>query len=368
MNDPHEGPMPGEHQHQPQNPEAQQTLAFGATSCSGSAEAAPCAASQPIAEQAITQQPIAHPAIETAQQQAAPVVSQVPAPTVETVAVTVTAVATEVATEVAPVATITESTAKDFVAALKTAHRARAAQAQASASRPKESDLVARRIVLRRDRWEALLGLASALQSQRGVAASPAEVAAIVLDAGLNVILEESRAATAEAKQAAKPAARRGPGRPAGSHGRKARARRAKPVRNRNRNRSAAAANVSKLRAPRPLASRPKPRNFTAGELGSIRGLVRSLKSQRSVQRTLALWLGGQGKGNGHEVQVPVEDLRALCREFKVYDTANFAQNMKKDSAWFVEVRDRDGERLGYGLTSKGAAAAADLLAVHAKR
>src|SRR5207302_723750 len=63
------------------------------------------------------------------------------------------------------------------------------------ASRPKGSDLVARKLVLQRDRWESLLKLTNALRAQRGIVATPAEVAAIVLDAGLNVILEESAAA-----------------------------------------------------------------------------------------------------------------------------------------------------------------------------
>ena len=57
----------------------------------------------------------------------------------------------------------------------------------------------------------------------------------------------------------------------------------------------------------------------------------------------LALWLGAHatkgalpgGRGGGTpptQVSVPIEDLRSLCRAFKVYDTANFAQNMKKAS------------------------------------
>ena len=42
---------------------------------------------------------------------------------------------------------------------------------------------------------------------------------------------------------------------------------------------------------------------------------------------------------------------------------AVFAQNMKKDAAFFTELRDKQGDRLGYSLTANGVKAANGLLA-----
>src|SRR5579871_3837726 len=102
----------------------------------------------------------------------------------------------------APV-TLTQTTARDLEAALADSAKPHPFSRQASnagAPQPQANDLVARRIVMRRDRWEALLRLTEALEAERGVVATPAEVAAIVLDAGLNVILEEAQEARANAQ------------------------------------------------------------------------------------------------------------------------------------------------------------------------
>lgn len=50
------------------------------------------------------------------------------------------------------------------------------------------ADLVARRIILKRRRWDEILALTARLEAERGIKASPAEIAAIVLDAGIDVV------------------------------------------------------------------------------------------------------------------------------------------------------------------------------------
>jgi hypothetical protein len=241
---------------------------------------------------------------------------------------------------------LTDATAHDLAAALESQ------KATATLHRPRSggNDLVARKLVLRRDRWDSLLKLTNALRAQRGILATPAEVAAIVLDAGLNVILEESSQAahTAFERAAIAPAAKTVP--------------------------EAKAVSAAKATVAAPAAPVTAPRAFTNVELAALRRLIRGLPSQRSVQRTLGLWLGVNSRSEarraagepqsqnpipGNSVGVPIEDLRSLCRIFKVYDTANFAQNMKKDAAFFKEIREPKGERLGYELTSKGTTAGA---------
>jgi regulator of replication initiation timing len=49
-------------------------------------------------------------------------------------------------------------------------------------------DVVARRVILRRDRWEQVDAMTRALSTERGILASPAEVLAIVIDAGLGCV------------------------------------------------------------------------------------------------------------------------------------------------------------------------------------
>ena len=188
------------------------------------------------------------------------------------------------------------------------------------AKKPKASDLIEQTIVIRRDRWESLMSLTDTLHDERAVKADPSEVAAIVLEAGLAAILEEARATKAAA--AKKPAVKK-------------MVKAAKPTKT-------APTTAVKVAA----------RKFRPAELKEIHGLVHGLKSDRAIQRTLALWLGAHSKKGS--VAVPIEDLRFLCREAKIYDTANFAQNMKKDKAYFAEVRDKKGDRLGYNLTAAG--------------
>jgi hypothetical protein len=200
---------------------------------------------------------------------------------------------------------------------------------RAKAAKP--TDMIEQKIVIRRDRWESLLGLTGTLAAERAVNADPSEVAAIVLEAGLAAILEEARAAKQPRAKTTAPVATK------------------KPVK-------AAKLVVKKAAAP---VVKVAARKFRPTELKEIHGLVKGLKSDRAIQRTLALWLGAHSKKG--TVGVPIEDLRYLCRETKVYDTANFAQNMKKDSAYFVEVRDKTGDRLGYSLTAAGVKAAEGL-------
>ena len=59
--------------------------------------------------------------------------------------------------------------------------------------------------------------------------------------------------------------------------------------------------------------------------------------------------------------RIEVEWLRELAVEYDAYNVANFAQNMKKDSAFFKEVRDRDGSRIGWKLTAAGLTQAKEL-------
>ena len=272
---------------------------------------------------------------------------------------------------------LTDATAQDIEAALRSAQKARASQAVSQAARPKGSDLVARKVVLRRDRWDSLLKLTNALRAQRGIVASPAEVAAIVLDAGLNVILEESaQAARPHAVASSVAPAPVAPIDPAAAAPVAAPAvLPTEKVRSRPGSRATALPASAEIAAvapvTAPIAAAPaatpaflvKPRVFTSAEIARIRKTVRGLPSARSIQRTLGLWLGANLLAGHSTVGVPLEDLRALCREFKVYDTANFAQNMKKDSAFFSEVRDAQGDRLGYDLTPQGRQASAAFVA-----
>lgn len=53
------------------------------------------------------------------------------------------------------------------------------------------NDMVARRIVIKRSRWDRIALMAKSLSEHRGILAVPAEVAAIVLDAGLEILDED---------------------------------------------------------------------------------------------------------------------------------------------------------------------------------
>lgn len=161
-------------------------------------------------------------------------------------------------------------------------------------------DTVARRIVMRRGVWEQLVHVATALRETRGVEVTAIEVARIALEAGVS---EMQR--TASGKQR----------RPLTDSGRRRRSRQL---------------------------------NLTAEEDAELTALLDGVRSVRARQRTIALWLG-------HRRRIDVEWLRQLSGERSAYDVANFAQNMKKDSAFFRQRKNAEGKRLGWSLTRAGA-------------
>lgn len=88
-------------------------------------------------------------------------------------------------------------------------HRPAAAQPPATPSAPVDGvdakgDVVARRLVMRREVWDELVGLAEELKARRGIEVAPTDVAAIAIEAGMAEV----------AKPAPKPAppVKRGPG------------------------------------------------------------------------------------------------------------------------------------------------------------
>jgi hypothetical protein len=184
-----------------------------------------------------------------------------------------------------------------------------AAAAQASAGAGDE--LVVRRVIMQKKRWEELVEIADVLRN-KGVPTNPSEVAAIVIEAGLERIRD---LATGRGTLGAPAASATPP-----------------------------PATVDHASAPS-LALDPK-------ESEELARLVRGRSSQRSVQRALGLWLGSRGAPHARG-EVPTEPLRELCRRFGVYNIANFAQNMKKDAACFAEVR-QGALRTGWRLTEEG--------------
>src|SRR4029077_18235236 len=77
----------------------------------------------------------------------------------------------ECAVAVAP-PTLTSAAANDLAHALATAQRARS-RANANSRGPRASDLIEKKIVTRRDRWDALVQLTATLHSERAVRAEP---------------------------------------------------------------------------------------------------------------------------------------------------------------------------------------------------
>ena len=71
-------------------------------------------------------------------------------------------------------------------------------------------------------------------------------------------------------------------------------------------------------------------------------------RSVRARQRSIALWIGH------HKRSIHTEWLRQLAEEYDAYNVANFAQNMKKDGAYFLERRDGQDQRRGWKLTRAG--------------
>jgi hypothetical protein len=182
-----------------------------------------------------------------------------------------------------------------------------AAQASAGAG----DELVVRRVIMQKKRWEELVEIAEVLRN-KGVPTNPSEVAAIVIEAGLERIRE---LATGRTSQSAPASATPPP------------------------------ATVDHA-SPGPSLA------LDAKESEELARLVRGRSSQRSVQRALGLWLGSRGAPHASG-DVPTEPLRELCRRFGVYNIANFAQNMKKDAACFAEVR-QGALRTGWRLTEEG--------------
>lgn len=327
------------------------------SACSASSPIHPAEIATPVASfQTAEPSQLAEPILA-----AAPAISPAAAPAPVACEASAPALVTGTATAIAeqPVApTLTDAAANDLAAALATAQRARS-RAKSNSRGPRPSDLIEKKIVIRRDRWDALIQLTETLRSERAVKAEPSEVAAIVLEAGLGAIIEESRNKTAAAKAPVKTPTKA----PTAIVARAPKAKVTPAKTGLHRGLKSKLRGKAKAKAaPRPTRAAPaKPRAFKQDELDVIKRLVRGLNSDRSVQRTLALWLGAHPVKGG--LAVPIEDLRLLCREFKVYDTANFAQNMKKDAAYFTEVRDRSGDRLGYSLTPAGAQACSGLFA-----
>jgi hypothetical protein len=177
----------------------------------------------------------------------------------------------------------------------------------------KTEDTVARRIVMPKRVWEQLVHLTKALEEARDVEVSPLDVAVIALEAGL----EEVRRGVSgkQTRTKAKSGARSRSGgskRKSGSHRRK------------------------------------RPLKLTADDRAQLESLLLDCRSVRARQRAIALWIGH------HKRTIHTEWLRQLALDYDAYNVANFAQNMKKDSAYFLEKRDSQDQRIGWKLTRAG--------------
>jgi hypothetical protein len=172
------------------------------------------------------------------------------------------------------------------------------------------SESVARRIVMPRRTWEQLEHLAEALRETRDVDVSATDVALIALEAGL---AEIRRGSPNKRKRAV-------------GKGGSGRTRRNKRVR------------------------------LTDPERSELDALVAETHTTRGRQRAIAMWIGARRK------KIETETLRQLTLAHDCYDVANFAQNMKKDGAYFREIRGSGGERQGWRLTKIGAEQAQALL------
>ncbi|RMG08656.1 MAG: hypothetical protein D6731_21400 [Planctomycetota bacterium] len=160
---------------------------------------------------------------------------------------------------------------------------------------------VPQRLLLRPETYAQLERLAKALAETRGLSLDPAEVAVIALEAGLEQVQASLRRAPARTP-------RRRPGR-------------------------------SRLK-------------LDEAERTELERWLAAQHSVRSRQRTIALWLGRRRR------RIAVEALRELAATYAAYDVANFAQNMKKDGAFFEELRDGQGRRTGWRLSRLGRAEA----------
>ena len=91
---------------------------------------------------------------------------------------------------------------------------------------------------------------------------------------------------------------------------------------------------------------------LTDDEKAEIDAILADKTSVRARQRVLALWLGKRRK------KIDQEWLRDLAVEHEAYNVANFAQNMKKDGIYFVELKDEKQSRIDWRLSRTGSAEA----------
>ncbi len=185
-------------------------------------------------------------------------------------------------------------------------------------------DTVARRIVMRRSTWDQLTRIADVLREVRDVDVEATEVALIALEAGL-----------AEVQRGL-----------SGSQPRPA------------------ASTVTPRATPRAVTTdsgrqrrRGSAPRLDDEERGELEALLADVRSVRARQRTIALWLGLRRR------RIPLEWLRQLADEYGAYNVANFAQNMKKDRAFFLEAKNAEGRRVGWRLSRVGRREAKALLA-----
>lgn len=180
---------------------------------------------------------------------------------------------------------------------------------------PSPDDTIARRIVMPRRVWDQLVRMAEALEVTQGIEVQPADVALIALEAGLSQIQRRSSGEPEAAQRT--------------SSGRAKRAKGSSGSTTRKRRRGAAV-------------------RLDAQDRGELEAMLAGARSVRARQRVIALWLGLRRR------KVNVEALRHLATQYDAYCVANFAQNMKKDAAYFSEVRGEDGRRAGWRLTRTG--------------
>ncbi|MBL4848636.1 MAG: hypothetical protein JKY65_24200 [Planctomycetes bacterium] len=181
----------------------------------------------------------------------------------------------------------------------------------------KTEDTVARRIVMPKRIWEQLVLLTEALEQARDVEVSPLDVAVIALEAGLDEIRRgvSGKARSTKTKSGAssrKKSSSGGQKRKSGSHRRK------------------------------------RPLKLSDDDRAQLEALMLDCRSVRARQRAIALWIGHQKR------TIHTEWLRQLALDYDAYNVANFAQNMKKDGAYFLEKRDPQDQRIGWKLTRSG--------------
>ena len=187
----------------------------------------------------------------------------------------------------------------------------------------KAEDTVARRIVMPKRIWDQLTHLASALEETREMEVSALDVAVIALEAGLDEI---RRGVTGGAKAA-----------PATSAKSKSKSRARQKSASGKSSRSASGSH-----------KRKRPLKLSDDDRAQLEALLLGARSVRARQRAIALWIGH------HKRTIHTEWLRQLAEAYDAYNVANFAQNMKKDGAYFLERRDAQDQRLGWKLTRAG--------------